>query len=232
VFALLREPLCALGVTPGDAGRADWIEVLHVFGAPLLFVAARSLTIAFEMFREREGREPGLATNSPQLVGGLELVRRVERSQIHDDLLVAAREQWRPTSRAEMPPFEIARFALDDNRVPRKDCGRVKQRAVVLAAVEAMTDADAIRASRRDDAHRAAQASSSNPLHRVRSRVAVDGRQGAVWRAAWQVPRAFSRYSGTRQAIEFAPDELRFRYGFRQRDGTGGWSAAMAAWSW
>jgi hypothetical protein len=55
-----------------------------------------------------------------------------------------------------MPPGVVAGFAVYGHRGFREHRGGVKQRAVMLAAVEAVTDADAVRATRGHDADVAA----------------------------------------------------------------------------
>src|SRR5690606_3034647 len=88
--------------------------------------------------RQPERRQPGFATDGPQLVGRHQLVGCVQRSEVHFDLVVAASEDGRAAARTEEPPGVIAHLALDHYRVPREYRGGVEQRPMVLAAVEAV----------------------------------------------------------------------------------------------
>src|SRR3546814_9790813 len=60
-------------------------------------------------------------------------------------LVPAASENGRAAAGAEEPSGVVARFAFDRHRVAREYRGGVEQRAVVLAAIEAVADADAAR---------------------------------------------------------------------------------------
>ena len=64
-----------------------------------------------------------------------------------------------------MPPRIIAGFTIDRHRGLGKDRRAVEKRAVVLAAIEAMTKTDAVRAPRGHDPDVAAQASAGEPVH-------------------------------------------------------------------
>jgi hypothetical protein len=58
----------------------------------LFFGATRGVTITVVLFRKWKRRQPGLPTNRPQLVSGPQLVRGIQRSQVHFDLVCADRE--------------------------------------------------------------------------------------------------------------------------------------------
>ena len=64
-------------------------------------------------------------------------------------------------SGAEIPSGVFGRLALDGHRILREHRSGVEQRAVMLTAVQAMTDADSIGLPRRHDAHVAAQAATA-----------------------------------------------------------------------
>src|SRR5690242_5960998 len=84
---------------------------------------------------------------------------------MHLDFIAEAREHRRAATRAEEPPGIIARLARDRHRVLREDRRCVIQRAMMLAAVEAMAQADSIRAPRCLYSHVATQASAGNAAH-------------------------------------------------------------------
>ncbi len=64
-------------------------------------------------------------------------------------------------SGAEVPSGVFGRLTLDGHRILREHRSGVEQRAVMLTAVQAMTDADSIGLPRRHDAHVAAQAATA-----------------------------------------------------------------------
>src|SRR5690348_6005075 len=64
-----------------------------------------------------------------------------------------------------MPAGVRARLAFDADCSLGEYRGRMEERAVMLAAIEAMAEADAIRASCRDEADIAAQATAREPVH-------------------------------------------------------------------
>src|SRR6185295_13007162 len=115
----------------------------------LLLKATRGVTIAVVSFRERKRRQPGLATDGPELVGWPQLVRGIQGSQVHFDLVGAARENGRAAAGTEKPPSVVACFAIDRHRILREHRGRVKKGPMMLAAVETVAKADPVRASRR-----------------------------------------------------------------------------------
>src|SRR5690606_6751828 len=63
--------------------------------------------------RERKRRQPGLAAHSPEFVGRLHLVGRVEGSEIHFDFVPGASENRRAAAGTKNPPGMFACFALD-----------------------------------------------------------------------------------------------------------------------
>src|SRR5690349_14643385 len=70
-----------------------------------------------------------------------------------------------------MPASILARLAFDRNRILRKDRRGVEKRAMVLAAVEAVTNSDPIRPPRSDEPNVAAEATSGETVHSAGSRV-------------------------------------------------------------
>src|SRR5690606_6623342 len=105
-----------------------------------------------------EGREPVFAPDDPALVGRPQLARFVEAAEVHLDLVAAAREQRGAASGAEVAVPVFRRRAFDRDRVGREDRRGVEHRAMMLAAVKAMADADAVRRAGEAEAHRATQA--------------------------------------------------------------------------
>ena len=86
------------------------------------------------------------------------MIRRIEGSLVHLDLIPGTAEQRRAAARAEVAAGIFARLTIDRHGILRKDRGSVKQRTMMLAAIEAVTDAHAIRAACGDDPDRTAQA--------------------------------------------------------------------------
>jgi len=139
------------------------------------FKATRGVAIALVSSREREHRQPGLAADDPVFVGWRELIRGVQGAQVHFNLVCAARENRRAAARTEEPARVITRFTFDRHRVLRKDRGSVKQRPMMLAAVEAVTNADPVGEPRGHNADIAAQATARESVH------AVSPRNQAPW---------------------------------------------------
>src|SRR3546814_12767853 len=84
---------------------------------------------------------------------------------MHLDLVAAAGEDRRAAAGTEEPPAVFVRFAVDRHRILGKHRRGVEQRAVMLAAVEAVTDADPVRRSRRHDPDVAAKAATGESVH-------------------------------------------------------------------
>src|SRR5437763_577980 len=63
-----------------------------------------------------------------------------------------------------MPARVLACFAFDHYRVLRTYRARVEERTVMLAAIEAVAQADPVRASRRHDSHIAANATAGESV--------------------------------------------------------------------
>ena len=131
-----------------------------------------TLTIPLIAPSNRKRRQPRFPAHGPALIGRRQLIGRIQRSQVHFDLVAGAREDARATAGAEEPPGMIARLALDRNRILRKDRGGIEERAMMLAAVEAVAKPHPVRASRRHDPHIAAQAAASESIHASSSLVA------------------------------------------------------------
>jgi hypothetical protein len=68
-----------------------------------------------------------------------------------------------------MPSGMVARLAFDRHCILRKHREGVKQRPMMFAAVETMTNADPIRLSRSDKANIPAQATASETVHAAAS---------------------------------------------------------------
>jgi hypothetical protein len=114
----------------------------HLVTAParhschLLLEAARGVTIAVVSSRERKRRQPGLATDDPAFVGRHQLVRRVQASKVHADLVCPPSENRRAATRTEEPRRIVACFTLDRHGILREHGGSVKKGSMVLPAVE------------------------------------------------------------------------------------------------
>ena len=61
------------------------------------------------------------------------------------DLIAGAPEQRGAASGTEVPVPVFRRRAADGDRINREDRGGVEHRAMMLAAIKAMADADAVR---------------------------------------------------------------------------------------
>src|SRR5579864_8858838 len=114
----------------------------------LLLKATSGVTVALVSSRERKRRQPRLATDDPAFVGWLQLVRGIQASQVHSDFVGPASENRRTAAGTEKPPAVVACFAIDRHRILREHRGSVKKGAMMLAAVETMTKADPVWASR------------------------------------------------------------------------------------
>tara|TARA_R100001244_G_scaffold64627_3_gene53463 strand:- start:7109 stop:7627 length:519 start_codon:yes stop_codon:yes gene_type:complete len=147
----------ARGLCPSlhRADTADW----------LLLNAPRGVTIARVSSRERKRRQPGFAPHGPEFVGGYQLVRGIQGAQIHFDLVCGTGENGRAAARTEKPPGVVAGFANDHHCILRENCGSVKERPVMLAAVEAMTKTNPVWSSRRLNADVAAKATARESVH-------------------------------------------------------------------
>src|SRR5690606_31805800 len=107
----------------------------------------------------REGRQPAFPPDRPVLVGRLQEVGGVKTAERHLDLIPAAREDGGATGRAEEAPAIALRLPLDRHRFFGKDCRTAEERAVMLAAVEAMAETHPIGPSRRHEPQLPAKAS-------------------------------------------------------------------------
>ncbi len=90
-------------VRPMSGSRCRSTQHLrHLVTAPshrscdLRLKATRGVTIAVVSSRERKRRQPGLATDDPAFVGWHQLVRGIQGSQIHFDLVGGASEKDEP----------------------------------------------------------------------------------------------------------------------------------------
>src|SRR5687768_11685460 len=105
----------------------------------LFFKAARGGTVALVSSRDRKRRQPGLAPDGPEFIGWHQLVRGIQGSQVHFDLVGGSCENGRAAAGAEKPPGIVACFALNRHRILGEHCGSVKKCPMMLAAVEAVT---------------------------------------------------------------------------------------------
>src|SRR5262245_8922019 len=131
----------------------------------LLLEATCGVTIALVSSRERKRRQPGLATDDPAFVGWHQLVRGIQGSQVHFDLVCGARENGRAAAGTEKPPGVVACFASDRHCILREHRGSVKQGPMMLSAVETVTKAHPVWPSRRHDSDVAAKATAGESVH-------------------------------------------------------------------
>src|SRR6185312_14160659 len=86
-------------------------------------------------------------------------------AEVHFDFVPAASEHGRAAAGTEKAPAKVACFPLDRHRILRKHGGRVEKGAVMFAAIETMTKADAVWRARRHNSHVAAQATARESFH-------------------------------------------------------------------
>jgi hypothetical protein len=131
----------------------------------LLLEAGGRIAIALISSPQREWREPGLAPNGPQFIGRHELVGRIESAKVHFDLVASASEDRRAAAGTEEASGEIACLAIDSDCGLRKYRGRMKERSMVLAAVETVAKTDPVGSPRRPEPDFTAQAASGEFVH-------------------------------------------------------------------
>src|SRR5436853_6309644 len=136
----------------------------HTIG-DLLLKATLGVTIAVVSSGERKRRQPGLATDDPAFVGRHQLVRGIQRSQVHFDFVCGAREDGRAAAGTEKPPGVVARFAIDRHRILREHRGSGKKGPMMLSAIETVTKADPVWESRRHESDVAAKATGRESVH-------------------------------------------------------------------
>src|SRR3546814_20602025 len=81
---------------------------------------SRGVTITVVSSLERKRRQPGLATDGPELVGWHQLVGGIQGPQVHFDFVGAASEDGGTAAGTEKPPGVVACFAVDRHRIDRK----------------------------------------------------------------------------------------------------------------
>jgi len=86
------------------------------------------------------------------------------------DFIAEPSENRRSTVGAKVSPLVGMRLSFDSHRIFGKDCGGIKQRTMVFAAVEAMADADSIGISLDRYPDISAYASAGSLSHCVSSR--------------------------------------------------------------
>src|SRR5262249_24949382 len=121
--------------------------------------------IAFVASPERKQRQPGLATDDPAFIRWRQLVRRIQRSQVHFDLVTGASENGRAATGTEEPPGVVACFTLDRHSLLREYRGGVKRGPMMLAEVEKMKKAARVREPRSQNADVAAKATAGESVH-------------------------------------------------------------------
>ncbi len=147
------------------------IRLCHLVTAPshrsldLLLKATRGVTIAVVSSCQRKRRQPGLATDDPAFVGRHQLVRGIQGSQVHFDLVCGAGENGRAAAGTEKPPGIVACFTIDRHSILRENRGSVKKGPMMLAAVETVTKADPVWGTRRHNSDAAAQATARESVH-------------------------------------------------------------------
>src|SRR5204862_414028 len=94
---------------------------------PRVAVVVAVAAIAVVSSLERKRRQPALATDDPAFVGRHQLVRSIQRSEVHFDFVCAACEDAGAAAGTETPPGVVACFAIDRHRILREHRGSVKQ---------------------------------------------------------------------------------------------------------
>ena len=80
----------------------------------------------------------------PAFVGRHQLIGGIQGSQVHFDFVGAAGENRRAAAGTEKPPGVVACFTSDRHRILGEHRGSVKQRPMMLAAVETVAKADPV----------------------------------------------------------------------------------------
>ena len=86
---------------------------------------------------------------------------------MHFDLVACLGEDRRPASGTEVSAFKGSGLTGDRHRLQRINGGCVKQRAVVLAAVETMAQANTIRLADSDQSDIAAKSPAGKSFHKA-----------------------------------------------------------------
>ncbi|WP_449867054.1 hypothetical protein [Nisaea nitritireducens] len=133
----------------------------------LFLGAARGVTIALISLHARKRRQPGLAADTPELIGWLQLVGFVQRPQVHFDFVTAASENRRAAVGTEKSPLIFAHLAFDRHSILREYRGRMEKGAMMLATIQTVTNANPIRKPRRHNPDIAAQAAAGKTVHVV-----------------------------------------------------------------
>ncbi len=155
----------ALPVRQGVAATAQRGEVRPRGSVNLPVKATGGVAIAVVSSRERKWRQPGLATGDPAFISRLQLVRGIQGAQIHFDFVCAASKEGRAAAGTEMPPGIVAGLALDRHRILKEYRGSVKQRPMMLAAIETVAKPDPVWASQRHNPDVAAQATAGKSVN-------------------------------------------------------------------
>src|SRR4051794_518161 len=130
-----------------------------------MLIAPRGFTIAVVASVERKRRQPGLAADGPAFVGRHQLVSGIQGPEVHFDFVCAASEYGGAAGGTEEPPGVVACFAIDRHRILGEDRGGVKERPMMLAAVETVANADPVRGPRRHNSDVPAQATAGESVH-------------------------------------------------------------------
>jgi len=134
-------------------------------GRYLFLKASRDVAITLVSFRERKRRQPGLAVDDPAFIAWLQLVGRIQGSQVHFNFICGTRENGRAAAGTEKPPGVVACFAIDRHRILREYRRSVKKCPMMFAAVETVTNTDAVWASCRDNSNVATTAAARESIH-------------------------------------------------------------------
>ena len=105
----------------------------------LLLKSPRAIPIALVSSRERKRRQPGLAADGPEFVGRRQLVRRIQRSQVHFDFVCAACENGRAAARTEDVARRSRVFRRRSSRHPE---GRSRTRGTAPRGACGSLDSD------------------------------------------------------------------------------------------
>src|SRR3546814_16754400 len=101
---------------------------------------SRGVTITVVSSLERKRRQPGLATDGPELVGWHQLVGGIQGPQVHFDFVGAASEAGGTAAGTEKPPGVVECFAVHRHSILRENTARVKLGPIILSAQKTMTN--------------------------------------------------------------------------------------------
>src|SRR5699024_7492568 len=160
--------------------------------------------------------QPGFPADDPAFVAWRQLVRGIQRSQVHFDLVVGAPENRRAAAGTEESTGVVSGFALDRYRLLREHRSRLKKSPMVLGAGEPVPQADPRRPARGQKSDVAEQAAAGEVVHAASPSEWVL----ASWSGRLMRPREARHRSATAPGRCFSFPMRGFRSSCRPRTGS------------